>query len=58
VKLRIEPDISDFSTVPPCWIAIVESDTGTPLYDASGPTIELALAGVIKELCQELEDRS
>lgn len=56
MRLRIEASISDFPREPQQWYAVAESDGGSPMYDAAGPTIELALAGLIKELMQALED--
>ena len=58
MELRIEPILPDHSTGTKEWYAFVVNDKGTPQFDGSGPTIELALASLIKELCQEIEDRS
>lgn len=56
MRLRIEPVIPDYSDEPQQWYALVESNEGSPMFDATGPSVELALAGVIKELCQWIED--
>jgi hypothetical protein len=56
MKLHLEPVIPDYSNEPQQWYALVESDEGSPMYDAVGPTVELALAGLVKELCRVMED--
>lgn len=55
-KLRIEPVTSERHE-PQQWYAAVANEAGSVDYDAVGDTIELALAGLIQELCQALEDQ-